>query len=113
MPWSPKKACLQPLCPGYAEEGCKGRCREHWLQHRRATEQARGPRHRTVYNRQYRKRRQQALRKAKGLCQRCGIRPAVETHHSIAVAQGGKDSELVPLCLRCHREITREQLAER
>ena len=39
------------------------------------------PGHRAVYGRGYRRARAAAFKRSKGLCQHCGLRPAVEAHH--------------------------------
>ena len=108
MPYKNRRPCCHPGCPELVESG-----ERYCPAHRRLIYQTR----RTAnehYDRRWRK--ISALHLARhplcAECQRAGrLTSATETHHIIAVADGGTDAEdnLMGLCKSCHSRITLEE----
>jgi 5-methylcytosine-specific restriction protein A len=92
------------LTPGVCSEvGCpkratyRGKCAEHAKAERRRRHES---------TRAWRRLRAEAIARAGGICERCGIRPAVDAHHLVRRSRGGRDriDNLVALCEDCHAE---------
>ena len=74
------------------------------------------PGHRAVYGRGYRRARAAAFKRSKGLCQHCGLRPAVEAHHyALKYPDDGTVTadDLTALCLLCHWSATFRRALDR
>ncbi len=71
---------------------------------------------RAVYGRGYRRARAAAFKRSKGLCQHCGLRPAVEAHHyALKYPDDGTVTadDLTALCLLCHWSATFRRALDR
>src|SRR6187401_3193054 len=54
----------------------------------------------------WRAKRNEAMARAKYVCQRCHIRPATEVHHLTYMRVFNElQTDLQPVCSQCHREI--------
>lgn len=57
-------------------------------------------------SRAWRARRLEVIRRARGICERCGRMPVVNVHHLTYERVGREDpSDLIGVCLGCHQEL--------
>lgn len=109
MPRKPRRPCSYPGCPLLTEERY---CPEHQREiTARYNREGRSPESRKAYGRTWRRIRDRVLAE-QPLCQKCleagRYTPATEVHHIIPLSCGGTHDRdnLMPLCKRCHSEIT-------
>jgi 5-methylcytosine-specific restriction protein A len=105
MPYKSKRRCLKAGCPVLVEAGA-GYCSEHKPKYKRDT---------SHYDYRWRKISKLFLSR-NPLCEECQkagrLTPATETHHKIAVSDGGSDCDdnLQALCKSCHSRKTAEEI---
>ena len=114
MPFAPKKACAEKDCAALVSMSVRY-CPEHMTPKRKTNwnEHTRGrSRHERGSGKAWERRREQALRRDRRLCQPClrrgRITAAEHVHHVVSKADGGGDEleNLESVCARCHRTIT-------
>jgi hypothetical protein len=65
-----------------------------------------------IKSRPWREKRVAVLRRAGGVCERCGKWPVVNVHHLTYVRLGGElPADLIGVCFKCHQEIHRDATA--
>jgi 5-methylcytosine-specific restriction endonuclease McrA len=110
---TPIKPCLVHRCTGYAPKG-RSRCPTHEAEFeaaRRANPDLTGRRGTSP---EWRRARGLSLWRHKHTCQKCGVTQAVlksrreslEVHHVDGDASNNRQSNLLPLCPSCHRDLT-------
>jgi len=108
MPRAAPRPCTYPGCAGLAYRG--SRCKSHPYDERNkgGYNAHKGNRHAQGYGYEWAKQRMRILRRDDHLCQVCGMAEATQVDHITPKAQLGSDDEsnLMAVCVRCHRSKT-------
>ena len=121
-PWSPKKPCIAPRCPGWALPG-KARCQTHQAAYYQIGNASRDPETTRFYNSVSWKRFRAAIRAARPLCELCLSEgretPSEQVDHIVRLKERPdlalEESNVRALCMSCHsrRTMTDRRAAER
>ncbi len=62
--------------------------------------------HAYIRSETWREKRREVIRRARGICERCGRWPVINVHHLTYARLGNElPEDLLGVCSRCHREF--------